>query len=273
MITGVSQTNRAGFTLIEALLALALSGVLLTATFTALDHYYVHERRGSEQIQDSQVALGLMRDLQGDVQRIAGHRQRVQPPSGSRATSFLKQLDQVQLAEFGERFLRQDEKNDRLVRFYGTSSSLVMALEAGNPRFENESSEAVNLGNVANPSVSRLEIVVWCNADETPVGIPLTAISADVRKAVVRESQGHQGLIRIGIRHQQGKSSVGIVPVDDEVHELRLRYFDGKDWNTDWELEQQGRLPIAIELRFSFRDSVDDYRWVIELKRHTEVRS
>ena len=36
--------------------------------------------------------------------------------------------------------------------------------------------------------------------------------------------------------------------VASEIAEIRFRYFDGDDWQTEWNSEEQGGFPPAIEI-------------------------
>lgn len=47
----------------------------------------------------------------------------------------------------------------------------------------------------------------------------------------------------------------GVVQRDEvpEVSWLELRYFDGASWQSSWNSQLQGRLPVAVELRFELK--------------------
>ncbi len=58
----------------------------------------------------------------------------------------------------------------------------------------------------------------------------------------------------------------GILERDEvpEVVEFELRYYDGSSWQSDWDSGVQGRLPVAIEMRFTLQES--EYRCVVFLE-------
>ena len=54
----------------------------------------------------------------------------------------------------------------------------------------------------------------------------------------------------------------GPIPIgQDEVQEviwMEFRYFNGSSWLSSWDSQSQGRLPVAVEMRFELQDERED---------------
>jgi len=43
-----------------------------------------------------------------------------------------------------------------------------------------------------------------------------------------------------------------------EVVSFELRYYDGSSWQSSWDSSREGRLPVAVEMRFELQVSEPD---------------
>ena len=250
-----------GFTLVEVLLAISLSAVLIGAAFTALQQTITLQRRGNEQIQAAQVALGLMRDLENDLQRIAGNQLDVPPtrPLASRAERGIgstRQLYRVGELAFGERFTNIDSIDESPMVLFGTANQLVLTLDAENSRFGNS--------NPIGPAITPLRTIVWCIGEGKPIRAALTSSKGLAREKIVGETAAYHGLIRISLPAGvlQREQLATVTQLDTEVAKLGFRYFDGLLWSETWNSASQKSLPQAIEVRCSTDGSGDDFRWL-----------
>ncbi len=88
------------------------------------------------------------------------------------------------------------------------------------------------------------------------VGIPLSAeggveatraMLTDLRTTRYRFDRG-SGTIRASRVHGAGGGGGGEEPAAEGVGLLRLRYFDGREWLTEFDSLKAGTLPVAIEV-------------------------
>ena len=265
-------SKRIGFTFVEALLALSLSIVLMTATFTALHQYAFLEQRSSNQVQEAQIALAVMRDLENDLQRIASEFLEQRAAMGSKSadqatfesTIIAPYLDQNRVSQFGEKLIQLDSIDQQPVVFSGTESQLVLTAVGGNPRFQGY--REVRLSETDLP----LETIVWCVGFGKPIHAMLRNRNGQLHQSVLRETSGHTGLLRLvkPVVNNSSPSTLDVIEVISSVHQLRFRYFDGLLWHKQWNVLRSKRLPNAIEVQLSFADSPDQYRWVIPIAAH-----
>lgn len=51
----------------------------------------------------------------------------------------------------------------------------------------------------------------------------------------------------------------GFEPIADDLHRVRFRYHDGNDWRNAYDSQEEGRLPIAVEVAIWFDEWPDSY--------------
>lgn len=270
MTNQLQRGSRGGFTLVEALLALSLSIVLMSATFSALHQYARLENRGTKQVSEARVALAVMRDLECDVQRIAA--ELIDRPAQAQGrvadandqlvvdsfSTMASQFDQLNDSAFGEKHLQFESLDQQPIVFFGTETQLAITATGQNSRFQTRNAGQRN-------ELSPKETIAWCIGNGKRLQLALQRERGNEVITEIPETVGRLGLLRLTCK--DGKQGTGIScdvqEIAPKVNQLHFRYFDNSQWHDQWNSELAKALPDAIEVEFSVDDSPDRYRWVI----------
>lgn len=278
---------RRGFTLLELLLALLLSGMLLSAAFAAVHLSWKYRSAGAAQVEVAMVTRGVLEDLTVDL------RSGVVPADDN---SVRHQLDSITglpngaalmlaqmahkkgavefegLSEIRERVLQfETDETINPVHCYGESRFFVIQTANPNYRFaetENPSSAA---------AVSH--VVWWWNSGQA-TRVPFRIQNDRLQYSTVSASNDMHGLVRI--YRSMGADSVksGQSTMLDEtgaawtrvltsVESAEFRYSDGDAWVNSWNSHTSGRLPNAVELVVRRTQDPTAHRFVIRLPQVT----
>jgi prepilin-type N-terminal cleavage/methylation domain-containing protein len=251
---------RRGYTLIEALLALSLSAILLAATFDALHQYYVLESHAAGRIKDAQIALGLMRDFEGDVLRVTSWEN--EAVSTERDLSGIiptELLDRAQQLRFRELLLQIESQNETPITLHGTNRTLVLTVAGVNARFAESDALGTQDGS--------LRQIVWGLGDGRPLQATLVQLREQPRTLTLGGASGQRGLLRIVVPFagQAQVDQASVVTVLREADRLQFRYSDGRGWYDEWSTTSRKSLPQAIEVKVAMAGAADELRWVVAL--------
>lgn len=248
--------QRRAFTLMETLAALTILGLVVSSLGASLHLYWKYRSISRSQITAAQLQRGLVEDLTSDL------RLTLQDPIALRTApvSPTNRIDSASGDTGGERFLNVTEQvlelpsdlRNQPVHFVGTSHALAVLHEQRNPRFDQARS-------IYQPA-ALTHVVWWVNTDGS-IRLPLFHSGPQQIPVTVNASKDRKGLVRI-TRSDSGGSSDSSPDDDDwlvaaNVISLRLRYFDGESWRTDWNSFQQHTLPLAVEVCITIEDEPD----------------
>ncbi len=252
--------DMAGFTLIEVLVALAMALLLLTAVYSAIDMHWRFESAGQLELQRGQVARAVYGRLSIDIRSV-----QFVAPDPEEAELEDDESDDGELVD--------DEDIDDLFQMQslgviGTSTRLTLHVNKPVPPRSfafDEADEAIEL------MESEQRSVTWFLADlggGELEGMSAARFSDD--QAIVAS-----GLI-LGVSPQDGPLGLARSEVDrltgsfdepaesesslaeaaeflaPEINSLSFRYFDGIDWQEEWDSLERGAIPAAIEIVIGF---------------------
>lgn len=264
--------GRRGYTLLELLLSLALSVLVIGMIGSAIQVYLISLTQIQSKIERKQIARGLIQMISADVR--AG----VQYKAADYAD--LENLVQTQALALNDGIAELEALEQALANGEEPPETAPVEEE---PDADTESDPVIDEEEVAfRPSlfgtsetiavdISRLPRLDQYNSiiagdtseEQTPSDIKTLAYFFS--EANPTDSEGVQfssiaagGLYRRQIDRAVASHSgdVGLVTTPDdysdlvasEVAEIRFRYFDGSDWQSEWDSEELEGFPTAIEV-------------------------
>ena len=257
------ERHRRGFTLIEMLVALALSAVVISSVYGAIHLQWKVRTAGEARVDQARRAQGAVLDLTFDLRGCRRPVVAVDENNSSTAstesatTNGMAHLElfPIKAPEITERVLQFDSlhENVRLIEFVGRSDAMLLTIDRGNSRFPSAYSEA--------PTHSARQ-VCWFLHSGRDVRIPYGISDPHRYQAEMRGSAVPYGLVRVELpmSPEEFKRQRDVTPknsswtvIDDSVAAVRLRYFDGATWQSSWDSSESTQLPLAVEVSLSHR--------------------
>ena len=274
---------RSGFTLLEVLLALALTMVVLTIVFSAIYQYMFVLTRQQAEIERKQVARGVMQMISDDL---AGAIQ-YKPEDYSALENLVESQSLAGFGAFadaGGENIDADALEQEILGAVAQGNSMDGEsgdgdTDATSDDEEGETEEVEELGRPTlignnqllrvdtsrlpridqyNPLVARRPIDQQLPSDVKTVTYFFSDSPPTVEDKFMPDFGRRGGLYRRRIDRAVealiGDENVSDKPDDyceliaPEVVEIKFRYFDGTDWQDEWESEEQNGFPPAIEI-------------------------
>lgn len=248
-----SRASRPAYTLMELLLALGLSVMVVTAIVMAIQIYLVALTRQQAIVEQKQVARSILTMIENDLR--AGIQYKATDYSG------LENLLETQMLMLsgGAPDEEEEEEQDSLimedeVAFRPTllgSQNVVMIDISRLPRLDQY-----------NPLIASEEADVQSPSDVKSVAYFVSLSEGGVEpKIQFAETLAPGGLYRREIDRAvaefMGDTSLLSSPdnytklIANEVAQITFRYFDGEDWQTEWDSAENGGFPMAIEVNLA----------------------
>lgn len=269
-----SSEGRAGFTLLEVVLALSLAVLLLGAIFTAMDQSWKMTSRGREEMERSQLARALMRKFAIDIRSIAYV---APPPTESDASSSSSSTATASTSgSSGSSTASTASSSGSGSSSSSSGNSSATTGSASTTDTEEPTARSIGIrGNSQriemHISRARRDLEFSANLD----GAKMRTHTSDLRVVTYQLGQPGgsalpggapmQGLIRMeGDRmatlmvEEKGAAPTSLsLPqaLAPEVANVQFRFFDGVAWFTVWDSEESGRLPRAVEIVITFGPS------------------
>lgn len=286
-MSGLRRRNeplrRAGFTLLELLLALGLTVTLLTAVYAALELHWRSSTLGQVEAERAQIARALLTRMSSDIRSVVYRA----PTAGASSSSSSDSTDSATTDSSGsdsstteattstDTSSADDTSATVLPGFedpadayaadttglYGDSRTLVLhVLRPERP------GRTLPDGSVTTSTGADRRTVAWFVADGQGVLQQLATVLLPVSSTRANQSLSslsNQGLVRLsGDRltlnqaEQQAELAAAMSQAEalaQEIESVSFEYHDGAEWVTDWDSEVAGGLPYAIGLTITFR--------------------
>lgn len=276
------ERRRRGFTLLELLLALALTGLVLFAISMAvsLNMRAFHKRRSS--IEQAQLARTLLRIIADDIRgSVASYEQdlsgveKLLADSAEGAASGA--LDDAGLEGIDEEldvdaFLEEDSTNTidlaagetlpSTPGIYGNQYELQIDVSRLPRIHEYQQLLAVDPADAMLDLPSDVKTVTYYVQDSGllaagEVAGPVPALGVTAQNGLVRREMDRsvtQWALQNG--NLTGMQQTGDV-IAPEVVGLEMSYFDGYEWRLEWDSEVEGTLPMAIQIVLVMKPPAD----------------
>lgn len=244
-----TATPRAGLTLIEVLISVALSGILLTAIYGAVNIYFQLSHAGYKEIERSQLARVVLSRMELDLRSIV-----YRPDEASTSTSDPSTSTTGSTTDDTSDDTTTIEVQDPADAYGGSDSGLhgdqsSIVLHVSRPALQQDP-ESAALGT----PTSDLKTVAYFQAGSGTGGLQAAVSSklAAKGKSVATGLARMEGdRLTMQMAEKQGNTDALVGQSEllaEEVASVQFRYFDGLEWVTAWDSAARGALPQAVEI-------------------------
>lgn len=241
-----------GFTLLEVLLSLALSVLVLGIVAMAIDLHMRLLNSNRTDIEQSQLARAVLRQMADDLRGAVAYTP--QSTSGVTAASLTPGLVLAIAQE------SQSGTTPATASSASSSSSASLSISSSPGLYGDNQTLQFDFTRLTRATVSS------SNSSDTDNVNP-TADLRTVTYTLAGNSMGSggngngQGLVRYEMDRaaavqsqntgQYTQDLTNQTPIAPEVTDLEFSYFDGTQWNQQWDTSQQGALPMAVQIVIS----------------------
>lgn len=277
ILTSPAKPPRSGLSLIEVLIALALSGLLLTSIYSAINMYFHFSNSGQEDVEKNQLARVLMLRIEQDLRSIvyspedssAAKTDAATAPDGSTGDTTGGSTTGGSSTDTSSTSTTEKEATDPSDAFAGSASGLfgdmqTVVLHVSRPRQDLMSTPQLNNQNTVSRT-SDLKTVSYFVAGNGSGGLQAAAAAhfasqnrSGSSKGLAR-MEGDRLALQLADKSGNTASLLGQTQMlAPEVSRVSFRYYDGTTWVTEWDSANYGGLPRAVEVSLEISDpSVD----------------
>ena len=282
--------NRAGFTLLELLIAIGLTSILMVALFSAMDIYFKLQLDSQEEITRQQISRALLRQMTRDIQSVVFVKKQAvddeetaptSPGTGSAASGGSTQADgstpaggstqadgstqaggSNSLSSTGSTVETTDGDTTAAMLKYTSGlvgSATDLLLYVSRPDRTLSYVDAQSLTSTSERT-GDLMMIRYLVADTSAGGL-----SSTIAKRFAGNKNGPIGLVRItgdlygmstAVQAGEERDFTCVDQIDaEEVSQVAFSYFDGLNWQETWDSTTLNSLPIAIEIILTLRNA------------------
>lgn len=251
-----ARRNPRGFTLLELLVAIALSGLLVGAVYASLDLYWRHSVAGRADVERAQIVRAVLRRIELDLRSLVYH-----PPAtagsgsgtaggGSGSTdSSSSGSGSTEDASETVMMSPEDASATTTSGLFGNATTLTLHVS--------RLSRELAFSPLANPQdaqsrTSELRIVTYfLSANETG-SLPSQAQGT----GLARMEGDRMALATAEIQSDLSATASQTSILTSQIVGLQFQYFDGLNWRSDWDSTVLGGPPRAVEVLIEMRQPV-----------------
>ncbi|MDB5384626.1 MAG: Pseudopilin GspJ [Planctomycetaceae bacterium] len=270
--------QRNGLSLVEVLISLALSMLLLSSVYTAIDLYFRQSHAGQEEIEHNQLARALLQRIELDLRSIS-YRETTAAATdadsdangkttGSGTAPAASGTAGGQSAAAGSGTTGTDTTTTTTTTvkspsdaFSGSDSGLfgdaqTLVLHVSRPNKELGSLQQMNAQMMGNRT-SDLKTVAFFVAGVGSGGLQSMAAaqfatqssSGTISTRGLARMEGERLALQLADKNGSVGSMLGRTQMlAPEVSRMMFRYYDGSIWQTQWDSVSYGGLPRAVEV-------------------------
>jgi type II secretory pathway pseudopilin PulG len=254
------ERRTAGYTLLELILAMSLSMIIAAGMATAIHLYMKQLSKQQARVERELIARSVLTMIANDLRSALQYRaddysglNNLLQTQALIAGTITEEEVEAQEEEDEESGQNDDDPvgDEMAVSFRPTllgSANTVMLDISRLPRLDQY-----------NPLVERPTDQVSTPSDIKSVAYFASSIEGGIDPAIsMQRSTVTGGVYRRqidrAVANYRGEESLMQTPdeftelVAREVAQLEFRYFDGEGWQNDWDSEEQGGLPSAVEI-------------------------
>jgi Tfp pilus assembly protein PilV len=262
--------RRAGLSLVEVLISLALSMVLMSSVYTAINLYFQHSTAGQEEINKNQLARVLLQRIELDLRSVSFREATAAAASTDTASTDTTSSATSPTGGAGtsttgtsttSTTTTEVTSTDPAAAFSGSNSGLfgdaqTLVLHVSRPSREIGSVQQLSAQALGNRT-SDMKTVAFFVAGQGTGGLQAMAAAqfASQSKGGTISTRGLARMEgeRLALQLADKNNSVGSMlgqtqMLAPEVSRVMFRYFDGSIWQTQWDSATYGGLPRAVEV-------------------------
>ena len=257
-----SDAAARGMTLMELMLALALTGILMSSIAVALNLFWKYCTLSQENTSVSGIRRGIYEDIAVDLRAVLRPTAPLKRPVLKRSNSGDSGLQDFSggnelVLDYTEMLTIPDQAiADHPVSFLGEAGWFAVLSRATSYRFPNTQAYGSEFGHIVWSNGQALRGVFSLH-DEQSVSLSLS------------QAQNAPSLIRRIVPFTSNASSsdpeITELLISSRVRSISFRYLDGAKWVTRWNSEELQGLPVAVECRLEWTDGSPMDIFVINL--------
>jgi len=263
-----------GFTLLEVLLALSLSALVLIAVAMAVDFQLRVVDASRAHIEEAQLARVLLQRIADDIRSVVAYdplqMEKLAAEAASAAGSAQAQAEEaVQKTEGGSEGpdLEDTDQPQSLQTAEGAESAVPRSIPGlyGGPdwiqvdvarlprldQFESLLEPSEDLPLVDRLSDVKTVAYFILSADET--GAVQAGDQTDSSGGLIRRELDRAVTLMAAEQGWLDQMQLDLAPLAPEVSSVEFRYSDGTQWLEEWDCEESGGLPAAVEIAITIR--------------------
>ncbi len=226
-----------GFTLLEVILALGLTGLLLVALGMAIDFHFRVLDTGRAHVEEGQLARVLLRRIADDLRAaVTGAANDLISDVASAAGSSL-------ISEASELAVIHSQPG-----IYGDSSMIQIDVSRLPRPYQLQELLATTAESLGANALSDVKTVTYFAASSQSEALAQLPLSSTPEQGLMRCEMDRAVAV---YQAEQG----GLAPLDatavllaPEVAGVEFLYFDGSQWVDFWDTSQNGGLPVAVRV-------------------------
>lgn len=260
-----SSEPKHGFTLLEVILAVALTAIIAAMIASAIDYHLRQLTVRRTQIAEAQLARAILRQIADDLRGTVVYR----PPDLTTLDALGETIEDAEALLSGEQDLDEYESQQQTesTSMSDLSTSSVASTTPG--LFGNESQLQIDVSRIPRPeeydllaqfgdpsqmqSLSDVKSVTYFIVSD-----PMQMVGNGSADLGPNPENSTTGLAKRTIDRATSRfaNDNGIFEFMDpsvevlapEVSALQFAYFDGLEWVSEWDSELRGGIPIAVEI-------------------------
>jgi prepilin-type N-terminal cleavage/methylation domain-containing protein len=252
-----SKTSNQGFTLVELLLAMALTLVLMGMLYTAMDLHYRFSTMGQIEVERSQIARSLLSQMAADIRSTVYRPEEIPEEEESDDTTTTEEEE----PEVEQEIIYTDPDlafAGGSLGLFGDSESIV--IHVNRPRRPSSGSAT---GEATAP-IGNLQTVSYFLVGGEGSMAATYGDLIDPGSTISGSREDAAGVARmigspLSLSLMEDPSDAALMTsearlIAKEIESLQFEYHDGYEWLPEWDSQAEGRLPNAVGIKIQFRD-------------------
>jgi len=249
--------TRTGFTLVELLLAAALTAVVMLAVYSSLSLYQRLITAGQDNSERTQLKRAILEAMKKDIQSLVYYAPPVVAAESGTASGDAAEADAGMEMETTDETGTEEIVPQAGSGLYGDLQTLM--LHVSRPPLS-----AASQGDPALVTEVDLRSVSWFLATPNAAGLAgAVGNLASGGGMMMSRTSAVQGIARLqgpsfALDYADSQEATALLAeraeiLTDEVTLLEFRYFDGLEWLDMWDSDAMESLPTAVEITIGFR--------------------
>ena len=223
----------------EVLMASALSVVLISTVYLAIDLSWRYTSAGQEEVEQVLIARTLLTRFEKDLHSLTDREFHDSQADESDRKDLNQNTNQLEVARVHHASAIQGLDEIGIV---GSKDSIVIQSHSDRQQRQNDVAE-------------HSEFVLYAVVDNGEVTLPDLSSHVLSRSLTLNSSSVRTGLVRMQLLHDERDDSLrpsnaraNSEVLAEEVSDLSFRFFDGATWQDEWSGEHSKGLPMAVEV-------------------------